>query len=69
MGLLFVGDDWAAEHHDVELQDQVGRVLAKGRLEEGIAGIVRLHELIAEHLGEDSDTARGRIWIGGCGAH
>jgi transposase len=62
-GLLFVGDDWAEEHHDVELQDQVGRVLAKARLEEGIAGIARLHELIAEHLEEDSDTAQVTIGI------
>lgn len=61
--LLFVGDDWAEEHHDVELQDQVGRVLAKARLEEGIAGITRLHELIAEHLEEDSDTAQVTIGI------
>jgi transposase len=61
--LLFVGDDWIEEHHDVELQDQVGRVLAKARLEEGIAGITRLHELIAQHLEEDSDTAQGMIGI------
>jgi transposase len=61
--LLFVGDDWAEEHHDVELQGQAGRVLAKARLEEGIAGIARLHELIAEHLEEDSDTAQVTIGI------
>ena len=61
--MLFVGDDWAEEHHDVELQDQVGRVLAKARLEEGITGIARLHELIAEHLKEDSDTAQVTIGI------
>jgi hypothetical protein len=53
--LLFVGDDWVEEHHDVELQDQAGRVLARARLEEGITGIARLHGLIAEHLEEDSD--------------
>jgi len=57
--LLFVGDDWAEEHHDVELQDQVGRVLAKARLEEGIAGIARLHELIAERLGEEGQVGGG----------
>ena len=61
--MLFVGDDWAEEHHDVELQDQAGRVLAKARLEEGITGITRLHELIAEHLEEDSDTAQVTIGI------
>ena len=29
---LFVGDDWAEDHHDVELMDPAGRVLAKRRL-------------------------------------
>ena len=61
--MLFVGNDWAEEHHDVELQDQAGRVLAKARLEEGITGIARLHGLIAEHLEEDSDTAQVTIGI------
>jgi hypothetical protein len=27
--LLFVGDDWAEEHHDVELQNEAGRVLSR----------------------------------------
>ncbi len=48
--MLFVGDDWAEEHHDVELQDEAGRRLGKAKLGEGITGIARLHELIAEHL-------------------
>jgi hypothetical protein len=30
--LLFVGDDWAETHHDVELMDATGRRLAKARL-------------------------------------
>ena len=24
MALLFVGDDWAEDHHDVEIQDETG---------------------------------------------
>jgi hypothetical protein len=30
--LLFVVDDWAEEHHDIELVDGAGRRLAKARL-------------------------------------
>jgi len=30
--VLFVGDDWAEEHHDIEVQDETGKVLAKKRL-------------------------------------
>jgi len=48
--VLFVGDDWAEAHHDIEIEDEAGRVLVRRRLPEGLAGITTLHELIAEHL-------------------
>jgi len=43
---LFVGDDWAQDHHDIEVMDEAGTVLAKRRLPEGVAGMAQLHELI-----------------------
>jgi hypothetical protein len=46
--MLFVGDDWVEEHHDVEIVDAAGRVLARRRLSEGMDGIARLHAVIAE---------------------
>ena len=60
--MLFVGDDWAEDHHDVEIQDEAGRTLAARRLPEGAAGFARLHELIAAHLGADGDP--GQVAIG-----
>jgi hypothetical protein len=45
--MLFVGDDWAEDHHDVEVQDDAGRRLARRRLPEGLAGIAQLHGLLA----------------------
>lgn len=48
--MLFVGDDWAENHHDVELMNPVGKKLARARLPEGVDGITRLHALIGEHL-------------------
>ena len=54
---LFVGDDWAEDHHDVEVMNEAGKVLAKRRLPEGVAGMARLHALIGEHLGDDADDA------------
>jgi transposase len=53
--LLLVGDDWAEDHHDVEVQDATGRRLGKARLPEGIAGIARLHAMIGQHVGDDQD--------------
>ena len=60
---LFVGDDWAEEHHDVEVMDAAGRRLAKARLAEGVAGMARLHAMIAEQLGEDTDEAVVKVGI------
>jgi transposase len=51
---LFVGDDWAEDHHDVELMDATGRVLARKRLPEGVAGMAWLHELTGGQLGQDA---------------
>jgi hypothetical protein len=67
--LIWVGDDWAEDHHDIELLDDHGRRLARARLPEGLDGIGRLHALIAEHMPaswadlEPAEAAR-RVQIG-----
>lgn len=53
--MLYLGDDWAEAHHDIELQDEHGKVLTRRRLPEGVAGLSRLHELIADHLDDDDE--------------
>jgi transposase len=60
---LFVGDDWAEDHHDVEVMDEAGKVLARRRLAEGAAGIAQLHGLVGAHLGEDADGAEVVVGI------
>ena len=67
--MLFVGDDWAEEHHDVELVDDAGRRLARARLPEGLEGLSRLHALIAEHLPQEwadlpAEEAARRVVVG-----
>src|SRR3712207_315802 len=61
--LLFVGDDWAEAHHDIEMVDESGRRLARGRSPEGLAGIGRFHELVADHLDPDSDPSEVLVGI------
>jgi transposase len=61
--MLLVEDDWAEDHHDVELMDQAGRTLARARLPEGAAGMARLHAMIGEHLGEDAEVVEVRVGI------
>jgi transposase len=60
---LFVGDDWAEDHHDVEVMDQAGTVLAKKRLPEGVAGMTQLHELIGRLVPGDAEDAEVVIGI------
>lgn len=55
--MLLIGDDWAEDHHDVEVQDEAGRKLAAARLPDGVEGIAKLHELLAKHGGEGLDAA------------
>ena len=44
---VFVGHDWAEDHHDLHIEDETGKRLAKGRVPDGIAGVARLHEMLA----------------------
>jgi transposase len=57
--VIFVGDDWAEDHHDLYVMDEAGNRLAARRLPEGLAGIRQLHELIAAHADEPDQAAIG----------
>lgn len=65
---LFVGDDWAEDHHDIHLMDAEGAKLASRRLPEGLAGIGGFHDLVAAHAEEPAqvvigiETDRG-LWV------
>jgi hypothetical protein len=62
--VLFVGDDWAEDQHDVEVQDATGRRLGKARLPEGVAGIGRLHALIGEFTDPADEAGAGQVLVG-----
>ena len=71
--MIFVGDDWAEDHHDVYVMDADGARLASRRLPEGLPGIGGFHELVAAHVEEPSqvvigiETDRG-LWVAALGA-
>jgi transposase len=67
--MLFVGNDWAEDHHDVEIVDEQGRRLARRRLPEGLEGITRLHALIGEFAPPEwaelpAEQAASRVKVG-----
>lgn len=61
--MLFIGDDWAEAHHDIEIVNEQGRVLVRRRLPEGVAGIAKLHELVADHLGDHHESEHVLVGI------
>src|SRR3954454_2873598 len=61
--MLLLGDDWAEARHDIEIEDDQGRVLVRRRLPEGVAGLATLHALIGDHLGEDEEPEQVLVGI------
>ncbi len=53
---VFVGLDWAEDHHDVFVEDDTGKRLGGGRLPEGVDGVARFHELVAGHVDDPADV-------------
>ena len=61
---LFAGDDWAQDHHDAGVMDRPGAVLAKARLPEGMAGMTRLHAMIAGQAGDRAEVEEVQVLAG-----
>jgi transposase len=57
--VLFVGLDWAEEHHDVVGMDELGGVAARQRVPEGLAGLRLLHELLAGLVQDPAEVVVG----------
>lgn len=66
--MIFVGDDWAEDHHDIHVMDEDGKRLAARRLPEGLPGIRGFHDIVASHTQDPHqvvigiETDRG-LWV------
>jgi transposase len=61
--VLFVGNDWAEDHHDVEVVDESGHCLIRRRFPEGIVGMAEMHAVIADHLPVDAEASEVIVGI------
>jgi transposase len=61
---LFVGIDWAEDHHDLCVMDATGKVAAKGRVSNDLAGLARVHDLIASAVPEGIDDDDVEVLVG-----
>ena len=57
--MIFVGIDWAEEHHDALIEDEAGNTLVRERVAEGLVGVGRLHARIAELAADPAEVAVG----------
>ena len=57
--MIFVGDDWAEDHHDIHVMDDDGTWLASRRLPEGLPGIRGFHDIVATHARDPRQVVIG----------
>jgi transposase len=57
--VIFAGIDWSEHHHDVCVMDAEGNQLVSIRIPEGLQGVVRLHEVLADHAEEPHEVVVG----------
>ncbi|MEX2251085.1 MAG: IS110 family transposase [Acidimicrobiia bacterium] len=57
--MLFVGNDWSEDHHDIWVMSETGEKLAVRRLDDGVEGIGKLHQLMTEYVDDPGEVAVG----------
>ena len=65
-GVILVGIDWSEHHQDVCVVDEKGTQLARVRVPEGVEGVVKLHEAIADHADAPDEVIVGIEIYRGC---
>lgn len=61
--MLFVGDDWAEGHHDVEVMNEAGEAVATRRFEEGPEALDEFTEWVAAYADDHDDLDQVHIAI------
>src|SRR4051794_36934397 len=57
--MIFVGVDWAEDHHDPNVRDVDGAQLATRRVPHGVDGLARLHELVGGFVVDPDEVVIG----------
>ena len=55
--MLYVGDDWAEDHHDLAVIDDAGKLAGRRRFSCDLAGMTELHEWLTELESDPSQVA------------
>lgn len=57
--MIYLGLDWAEEHHDLALLDGDGTLLGELRVGDSMVGVSQIHELVGQHEDDPSQVAVG----------
>jgi len=57
--VVFLGVDWAEEHHDLCLLDEQGKMLGRAQVANSLEGVSRIHALVADHSDEPGEVVVG----------
>lgn len=57
--MIFVGLDWAEDHHDVAVMNETGDVLGELRVDDGMDGVGRIHTVVAAHVTDAAEVVVG----------
>lgn len=57
--MIFLGLDWAEEHHDIAVVDGDGAVLAELQVADTMAGVTQIHELVGRREGDPTQVVVG----------
>lgn len=60
---IYCGIDWAAQHHDVAIVNDEGKVVATRRIGENAAGLTTLLMLLAEHAVAEAGAVVGQEFV------
>jgi len=56
---VYLGVDWAEDHHDLCLLDDDGARLAGRRIPDGLDGVALLHQMVADHAEDPAEVVVG----------
>jgi len=63
--MIYLGLDWAEDHHDIAVMDEAGTVLGNRQVGDTIDGVTLIHELVAAHEADPAQVVVGTETVRG----
>jgi transposase len=57
--MIFLGLDWAENHHDIVVMTDTGELIAELRVDDTMDGVGQIHDAVSPHIAKPSDVSVG----------